>query len=165
MSKLFSRLKPNVIFGRYRLLTELKHKNFLIRLATPAATLAWMGFIFFLSSLKGSPGGDQHWNSNWQSNVGHMVLFGILTTLILATLSSWRYRITLLTSAIVVALVTLFALSDEYHQSFVLGRHATFSDVLFDIAGSLIICVLMVPLTYAKKSIYAYTRDSIQQFG
>lgn len=137
----------------YRLLIVSGKKNLLIRLTLLVATLAWMGFIFFLSSLESLAVGENYWHSDWQSNLGHMALYGILSTLIMSTLLSWKYRLTLLTATIAIAIAAIYALSDEYHQSFVVGRHATFTDVWFDIAGSLIIVLPILPVKSVKKLI------------
>jgi VanZ family protein len=48
-----------------------------------------------------------------------------------ATFARWDWRM----AGTVIALVFLYASSDEFHQSFVPGRTALFSDVLIDTTG------------------------------
>ena len=47
-------------------------------------------------------------------------------------------------------MVVLFALSDEFHQSFVAGRNSSLVDVLIDITGAVI--MLSVGLIYSSNS-------------
>lgn len=59
---------------------------------------------------------------------GHIVLYGLLgVSLFVAFGRSWRW-------ALLVA--TLFAFSDEWHQSMVPGRDGRFFDVILDVAAS-----------------------------
>lgn len=44
-----------------------------------------------------------------------------------------------------VLMAMLFALSDEYHQSFVEGRGSTFADVLIDTAGASVALIIGAP--------------------
>jgi VanZ family protein len=63
----------------------------------------------------------------------HLVAFGILAVLIWKCLSNNRL------SYILAWLLTfMYALTDEWHQSFIPGRMATFKDVLIDSLGALI---------------------------
>jgi len=47
-------------------------------------------------------------------------------------------------------MVVLFALSDEFHQSFVEGRHSRLADVLIDTAGAVV--MLTFGLGYSSNS-------------
>lgn len=38
----------------------------------------------------------------------------------------------------VIGFIILYAVSDEYHQSFILGREATFDDIIVDVLGGLV---------------------------
>lgn len=49
-------------------------------------------------------------------------------------------------------LLILYALSDEYHQSFILGRTARVRDVFIDLTGGLL-CLLMIRKYLIKKSL------------
>ena len=50
-----------------------------------------------------------------------------------------------------IAIAFLYACSDEWHQSFVPGRSAAFSDVLVDSTGILIAAVLIALSTFRKR--------------
>ncbi|MEH7306889.1 VanZ family protein [Neobacillus drentensis] len=63
----------------------------------------------------------------------HIIVFGILALLLFKSLEINRY------SYILAWFLTfLYAMTDEYHQSFMPGRVASFRDVLFDSVGALI---------------------------
>ncbi len=69
--------------------------------------------------------------------VFHLVEYTVLGVL-LARALSYSLRRILPTSAWIIAfaIAVLFGVSDEWHQSFVLGRHSTVSDLIVDIIGS-----------------------------
>lgn len=96
------------------------------------AALAWMALIFFLSSqsrfptlIRGLPG--------LQDILGHFAVYGVLAILWRWALSGsgvahptrWAFVLTL-----------LYGFSDEFHQSFVPGRHPDPFDILTDAAGA-----------------------------
>jgi VanZ family protein len=92
-----------------------------------ALTVAWMGLIFYLSSLSGSevPSGP--------SVVGHFAVYAILGGLFAVAIGpagGWRVV------AASVALAAVYALTDEFHQSFVPGRDPSLVDWLTDVAGA-----------------------------
>jgi VanZ family protein len=70
----------------------------------------------------------------------HAFVYGMLGVLICRALSTirplsankWRLVV------YAVALTTLYGLSDEWHQSFVPGRHASAADLLADFIGALV---------------------------
>ena len=100
--------------------------------------------IFYLSSISviGSEGGAEGFEvggtvvafrqGDFSSFAGHFVLYSVLTALVFATLRSWGCGFGIGCAVMAVAVSSLFGLSDEYHQSFVIGRYATASDVLVD---------------------------------
>ena len=106
------------------------------------AAFAWMGLIFYLSSLSVGSSGDGnfhpiegvavYWQGGLRSYAGHILLFGVLTALIQAALWGWDlgFRVRWMITAAFLA--TLFGVTDEYHQSFVFGREASGSDLLVD---------------------------------
>ena len=70
---------------------------------------------------------------------GHMAVFGILALLLwraVAGTTAWRRP-----WAWALALAALYAVTDELHQGFVAGRHASAVDVGIDAAGALIAVV------------------------
>ncbi len=112
-----------------------------LRLVTTAVTIGWMLAIFLLSSR--SPDELQPldafaWMGVARDIAGHLVLFGVLGSLLLAATWSWvrRPRSMLRLVALTIAIGTSYGALDEYHQSFVPGRSATISDVLVDGIGA-----------------------------
>ncbi|MEX2054828.1 MAG: VanZ family protein [Candidatus Andersenbacteria bacterium] len=70
--------------------------------------------------------------------VVHMVEFGVLTLLWYRALSPHTQA---LPAAVIIAL--LYAVLDEWHQSWVVGRHGVFSDVLIDSLGITITALII----------------------
>lgn len=124
--------------------------------------VAWMGLIFFLSSLKG-PAGDSEgskllelsiasWLGGLSSYFAHAFMFGALATLVQASIWSWRPGFHLRGSIVSVVFATVYGISDEYHQSFVAGRVATASDVFADCSGASVSALVAWFIT--RRSIY-----------
>jgi VanZ family protein len=103
--------------------------------------LAWMGMIFYLSAQSTLPGPPQPWLDTLLKKSAH---FGVY-----AGLAFWWWRALRgtqgtfprrLSSGTVLALAfiltVLYAVSDEFHQSFTPSRHPSPWDVLIDAAGA-----------------------------
>ncbi|MEZ5275389.1 MAG: VanZ family protein [Opitutaceae bacterium] len=67
--------------------------------------------------------------------IAHFCVFGLLATLILRMIPDGSR--TFLAAAAVVALVSVFGLTDEFHQSFTPGRSVEFADWVADTLGAL----------------------------
>jgi VanZ family protein len=93
-----------------------------------AAPLALMALIFYLSAQE-AVGPDL---PAWVRVVAHFGEYALLAALWVWALAPLLGRRALLVAA---AITFLYALSDEYHQSFVEGRDADPLDVLTDTAG------------------------------
>lgn len=97
-----------------------------------------MGLIVYLSSLSQPPETLME-VIDWGpiDKVFHLVEFTVLGVL-LARALSYSLRRILPTSTWIVAfaVAVLFGVSDEWHQSFVIGRHSSISDLIVDIIGS-----------------------------
>ena len=104
--------------------------------------LAWMGLIFFLSSQSRLPSHPQLTIARLMQTGGHMFAFGMLWALL------WRAMMKTWPSGRVVwwafLVSLLYAGSDEYHQTFVPGRHGTVVDLGVDILGMLVAWGLIV---------------------
>ena len=102
------------------------------------AAIAWMGLIFYLSSLPGAEAsrelesGAVSWLGDLRSYAAHIVLYGVLAALIQVALWGWSLELQLRWVIVAAVLASLFGISDEYHQSFVTGRSATLVDGLVD---------------------------------
>lgn len=92
--------------------------------------IIWMGVIFYFSSRQTTGiGGDSYWIRFIILKSFHLIEYAILTILLFIAFS--KYKTTILTSYI-------YAISDEFHQYFIIGRTAKFQDTLFDLCGILI---------------------------
>lgn len=95
-----------------------------------AAVLAYMAGIVWLSSLPGSTL-SQLGFAAWLANLGHIPLFAGLGAISLWALEGRLW----LRAASVLAVGSLFGLSDEWHQTFVPGRVFSLGDLAFDALG------------------------------
>ena len=77
--------------------------------------------------------------------VAHLILYAVLATLIQASVWSWKTGAAnrLAWAVAVVALATLYGVSDELHQSTVIGRSASVQDGLLNLAGAVIAVISM----------------------
>lgn len=96
-----------------------------------AAVAAWMGVIFFLSGQPRLP--TLFTLPDFQDIFGHFVVYAVLVLLLRRALAGadvphpdlWAF-----------AAALLYGISDEFHQSFVPGRHPDIFDVLTDALGA-----------------------------
>lgn len=117
------------------------------RLTLSSSAIVWMVFIYYLSSLSflGPSETESYqplklaaasWSGLVRSQIAHMVLFGVLAYTFQGCLWVWssgtRFRWALAAAGAAI----LFGISDELHQSFVIGRSASVSDVLMDTIGA-----------------------------
>ena len=107
----------------------IKNKPFLYWL--PA--LAMMLTIFAFSSIPSDSMPDFNWADLSIKKGGHALGYGLLA---LTYLYAFRFEASKLKYAWLLAF--LYAISDEFHQSFVLGRYASWVDILIDSAGATI---------------------------
>jgi VanZ family protein len=96
--------------------------------------IALMGVIFFLSAQPDLSSGLGDWDLILRK-LAHMTEYGLLALL-------WWRALGRLAPA--VAITLLYAVSDEFHQSFVDGRHGSPVDVLIDATGVLLAIVAFV---------------------
>jgi VanZ family protein len=97
------------------------------------AVVAWMGLIFFLSAQSSFPHPDNAWIDELISSAAHMGLYGVLAMLV-----AWASGRHPRSYVLAFSLAAIYALSDEYHQSFVPGRHPDPWDLLCDATGALL---------------------------
>ena len=100
-----------------------------------AAPLALMALIFYASAQE-SVGPDV---GEWARVVAHFSQYALLAALWIWALAPALGRKALVAAA---AISLLYAISDEYHQSFVEGRDSDPLDVLTDFAGIAAACWL-----------------------
>jgi VanZ family protein len=113
-----------------------------------APPLAWMAVIFFFSAQQSLDSG-----LGWIDHVGRKVIhaseYAFLCFLWWRALSTVLDRIRALYPAWVIA--AAYAATDEFHQSFVNGRHATPVDVAIDSMGAAL-AALLIYRTYRTRS-------------
>lgn len=134
----------------------------------------WMGVIFYMShqpakissvqsdnvmhvikKVSKSEGIKNNINSFTVRKGAHMFLFCVLGILFFGSVYNGD---NILKSVFIALLLTfLYACSDEYHQTFVVGRTGQFKDVLIDFSGAFIgvlIVSLIVKFNIFKKKIH-----------
>lgn len=100
------------------------------------ATIAYMGLIFLLSSLHGMRLPKIPENSDKLIHMAVYVPLGFLLCMALVMSGLRRYGF-----VIALILTIIYGMTDEFHQSFVPGRHASFGDVIADSVGALLGCL------------------------
>jgi len=106
---------------------SLKTKNWIL-------VFIWASFIFFLSH---QPFLESGLSNQWDfilRKIAHITEYAILTWLLIRALRGYQLtpsQILLLA----ISLSFLYAMSDEYHQTFILGRQGVPRDVFIDSFG------------------------------
>ena len=113
------------------------------RMTFAGATLAWMGLIFYLSSLTQPETPKILLPGNWQSLVGHLALYGVCASLIETSIWAWVSEFRLRWALTAAATAAAYGVSDEYHQSFVAGRYGTIEDVLVNTVAAIAAAVVL----------------------
>ena len=118
-------------------------------LVSTVAAIGWMGLIFFFSSLSGENITRQlesvtvSWVENWQSYGGHVVIYAFLGALLQTAVWGRDRRTDIRPLFCVVVVSTIYAISDEFHQSFVDGRSAAIEDGIVDSASAAVSAVAL----------------------
>ena len=110
--------------------------NALWRFGITGAALTWMGIIFYVSSLSQESTSEAIRLGHFGSYVAHFGVYAVLATLLSLSIWGWKLGYQLRWLAIAAVLAVLYGVSDEYHQSFVVGRSATIADVVADAIGA-----------------------------
>jgi VanZ family protein len=95
--------------------------------------IALMGLIFFLSAQPDLSSGLGTWDFVLRK-IAHATIYALLFLLWWRALRGLGSDARALTAALLITVA--FAISDEWHQSFVEGRHGSPVDVLIDTAGA-----------------------------
>lgn len=93
------------------------------------AALAWMGVIFWFSSQPDLPHASVDWVDLVIKKAAHAAAYGLLW---------WLWQGATGRPRLALAITLLYALSDEWHQTFVPGRNGWWVDVAVDAAGALL---------------------------
>jgi VanZ family protein len=107
------------------------HPFFDTPLARWLLVASWMALIFFLSSQPQLPSPPDPWADLIFKKGAHFAVYAVLAVLFRRALppSRWIWALSWV-------LTVLYAASDEWHQSFVPGRHPHITDVLIDLCGA-----------------------------
>jgi VanZ family protein len=102
-------------------------------------SLAYLGALFYMSSLPGSPtvSNTLWWRLAW--NASHILLFACLALGLILAFRRWPAR---QRAVLVLAVGSAYALFDEWHQSWVLGRTMSLNDIGLDLTGILLVVIL-----------------------
>ena len=101
------------------------------------AVVAWMGVIFALSSVSGLRVSQDAEVDRPIRTLAHLAAFGLLGGLVLYALCA-NARPTIARAVLAMAITTLYAVSDELHQSIVPDRSGRAQDVVIDALGALV---------------------------
>jgi VanZ family protein len=94
----------------------------------------WAAVIFWFSSQPSPP--DLGPPFPFKRKVEHMVGYAILGSLVMRALRKAHALALPKAAALAIVIAAAYAASDEWHQSFVPGRHPLATDVLVDTAGA-----------------------------
>ena len=98
-------------------------------------TLAWAILIFSFSSQPTLTASQVYWQDFIIKKSAHLFVYAVLAILIYRSLKLTTHypqpHLVLLT----ITLTILYAVTDEFHQSFTFGREPTLRDVFIDIIG------------------------------
>jgi VanZ family protein len=110
-----------------------RNMNFHVALRWLAVAL-WMGVIFVVSSIPSLASPLESFYDFIARKLAHMAEYGVLTVLLFRAvrIHTRRNARALLIAAVV---AVLYALSDEWHQTFVPGREGSLRDVAVDALG------------------------------
>jgi len=103
-----------------------------------AIAIGYTAGIFILSAIPGQDGEQVVPIPDLLWNLLHIPLFSGLTWCLLMSLSDWHWSRTVPPSlyGIIWLLAAVYAVLDEWHQSFVVGRSANVGDFLLDCTGA-----------------------------
>ena len=104
-----------------------------------APVAVWMVLIFVLSAQSSLPTPDEDWLEELTQIAGHFTEYAVLSFLVARATAPGGARAP---SKIAIAIVwaAVYALSDEWHRSFVPGRDASLIDWLVDMVGASVGC-------------------------
>ncbi len=113
-------------------------------------TVIWAIVIFSFSSGSTPTTSQIYWQDFIIKKSAHVFVYSILSLLVYRSLKHTTHfpRPYLLLFAL--ALTVLYAISDEFHQSFIPGRDARFRDIMIDTIGSALALFLLDKAVYTK---------------
>jgi VanZ family protein len=108
-----------------------------------SATIAYALLIFLLSSLSGDKT-EKLYLFKHSDKIIHLLEYAVLCFLVSKALSSTlKENVRRYTGLIAVVISLLYAITDEFHQSFVPGRYASMYDIFADGIGAVISQIIL----------------------
>jgi hypothetical protein len=98
--------------------------------------ILWAIIIFLFSSRPTRVVTEIYWQDFIFKKTVHLIEYGILFVLLYRGLRGTMKRDLLRLAIIAFFLTVLYAISDEYHQTFILGRTGTLRDIIIDSFGA-----------------------------
>ncbi|MBK8575872.1 MAG: VanZ family protein [Elusimicrobia bacterium] len=123
--------------------------------------VGWAGLIFYFSSIPDyRTGGGAELPELMFRKFAHLFVYGVLAFFLARALSriGWQARRVLVVGLF---LCVLYAVSDEWHQSFVPGRFGKVRDVVLDSLGAALVLSLYV--RQRKSSLFKTSKPSAVQ--
>lgn len=106
-----------------------------------AICLAWMGVIYYFSDVPNSFHVTEHYlgvMNYFCRKWAHMGEYAVLMILTFRALRALSNSSSWVTYATALGVTVMYALLDEHHQSYVVGRSSSIGDVAVDSAGALL---------------------------
>ncbi len=107
-----------------------------------SALIVWMSLIFFFSHQSALPGPYNGLLDLVFKKSAHATAYAVLMFLWHQALKTTGLR-GVKNLALALLLTLLYAISDEWHQTFVPGRNGQLADVLVDLSGALLALILL----------------------
>lgn len=97
--------------------------------------MIWAGVIFWGSTWPAIKTSDSYWSDFFVKKLVHVIEYGIFYVLLFrATNKNWKISL---------GLAAGYAITDEFHQSFIPGREPAARDILFDVVGASLFAVCL----------------------
>ena len=116
----------------------MKRKNYRKKLELWLPVLVWAGVIFGFSSLAINGEAQFSWWDFVVKKTAHVIEYFVLYWLLFRAWSDKNSKVNRKVFVWSMVVAILYALSDEWHQTFVPGREGTLRDVGFDTIGVLL---------------------------
>ncbi|MDX1613690.1 MAG: VanZ family protein [Candidatus Promineifilaceae bacterium] len=113
------------------------------RLLAWLAVFLWAGLIFAVSAQPQARFQELGLSGTLLSFSGHLFSYAVLMTLLAVAIRVERPQGTVSILLAAFLLTALYGLTDEFHQSFVPGRRATWDDWLVDLLGAFLVGVVL----------------------
>ncbi len=113
------------------------------------AFLFWLGLIFYLSTRPAFVVSQQGTIDNLAHILAHMTEYGIL-----AALSYNLFSLYFQSKPEIISFVfsSFYALTDEYHQSFVPSRDSSWQDILCDVTGIILVLIVLKYSSFLERN-------------